>query len=171
MSWPTRNNLYKTAPITTKATSQTIKKKRESRVITSEGGKKLVQITIDTDGSRGDKTGTVIATDQHPFWSEDQGHWFNAKDLHTGMRVRTSYGDKLEILSTSTYHRSNQRVHNLSIDGIRTYHVAVAALNILVHNGPLRPDNCAWGIGTGRAPDAKSKKNPPTREPTRTAML
>ncbi|WP_152990756.1 polymorphic toxin-type HINT domain-containing protein [Sphaerimonospora mesophila] len=121
-------------------------------LITSEGDKNLIQITIDTDGPRGDQTGTVIATDSHPFWSEDQGHWFNAKDLRPGMRVLTSDGgDGLAVLSTSTYHRSNQRVYNLTVRGLHTYHVAVEDTNVLVHNSNcFSLDQLA---AAGRAPD------------------
>lgn len=67
-------------------------------LITSEGDENLVEITIDTDGPHGDKTGIVIATDNHPLWLEDQAHWFNAKDLRAGMLVRTSaHGDGLAV--------------------------------------------------------------------------
>src|SRR5437868_8506058 len=37
-------------------------------LITSKGAKNLVQITIDIDGQRGDKTGIIIATGTHLFW-------------------------------------------------------------------------------------------------------
>ncbi|MFC0864196.1 polymorphic toxin-type HINT domain-containing protein, partial [Sphaerimonospora cavernae] len=103
-------------------------------LITGQGEKNLVQITVDTDGPRGDKTGTVIATDQHPFWSEDQGHWFNAKDLQPGMRLSTLGGDTLEILDLNSYHQDGQRVYNLTIGGIHAYHVLAGNQAVLVHN-------------------------------------
>ncbi|SDI59524.1 Pretoxin HINT domain-containing protein [Sinosporangium album] len=37
-------------------------------LITSKSAKNLVRITVDTDGERGDSTGAIIATDNHPFW-------------------------------------------------------------------------------------------------------
>ncbi len=57
------------------------------------------------------------------------------------MRVLTSDGgDGLAVLSASTYHRSSQRVHNLTIDGTHTYHVTVGDANVLVHNAtPCMP--------------------------------
>jgi Pretoxin HINT domain len=50
-------------------------------LITGEGDKDIVQITVDTDGDKGNRTGTVIATAGHPFWVDDFGGWIDAGDL------------------------------------------------------------------------------------------
>lgn len=103
-------------------------------LITSRGDKNLVQITVDTDGTQGNATGVVIATDRHPFWSSDQRHWFNASALRPGMRLLTPNSATVEVLAIRQYHQADQRVHNLTIASTHTYHVAVGDIDALVHN-------------------------------------
>uniref|UniRef100_UPI0035AB9FBA polymorphic toxin-type HINT domain-containing protein n=1 Tax=Streptomyces geysiriensis TaxID=68207 RepID=UPI0035AB9FBA len=57
-----------TDPKTGKTTVQTV-----TAEIKGKGAKRLVRVTIDTDGDEGDKTASVIATDGHPFWVETLG--------------------------------------------------------------------------------------------------
>ncbi|MGV9774296.1 polymorphic toxin-type HINT domain-containing protein [Streptosporangium sp. NPDC003464] len=54
-------------------------------LITGEDDKNLVQITVDTDGKKGGKSGLVIATEIHPFWVTALRKWIDAKDLKPGM--------------------------------------------------------------------------------------
>ncbi|MEU8271910.1 RHS repeat-associated core domain-containing protein [Sphaerisporangium sp. NPDC049002] len=103
-------------------------------LIESQGQKDLVEITVDSDGDKGNAVGTVTATDKHPFWVDDQGHWFNASTLQAGMHLRTATGLSVKVLHLRAYQRANQRVHNLTIQGLRTYHVAVGTTDALVHN-------------------------------------
>ncbi|WP_169514629.1 Hint domain-containing protein [Actinokineospora enzanensis] len=49
-------------------------------VITGEGNKRLVDITIDSGA-------TLTATEGHPFWSATSGHWVAAGQLFPGTRV------------------------------------------------------------------------------------
>ena len=49
--------------------------------ITGEGDKKLVDITIDTNGDRGDDTATITATHNHPFWVPALSEWVDAERL------------------------------------------------------------------------------------------
>ncbi|MGH3389011.1 MAG: polymorphic toxin-type HINT domain-containing protein [Actinomadura sp.] len=53
--------------------------------ITGEGDKRLVQITVDTDGAKGAKSDAITATDGHPFWIPDLGTWLDAGQLRPGM--------------------------------------------------------------------------------------
>ncbi|MEV7908558.1 Hint domain-containing protein, partial [Streptomyces anulatus] len=53
-------------------------------LITSKGVKNLVQITVDTDGAKGDMTGMVIATATHPFWLPELREWRTAEELRQG---------------------------------------------------------------------------------------
>ncbi len=103
-------------------------------LITGEGDKHLVQITVDTDGDQGDKSGLVIATDGHPFWVAELGQWVDAKHLDPGMWLRTSAGTYVQVESIKKWTAHHQRVHNLTIADLHTYYVLTGAAPVLVHN-------------------------------------
>jgi hypothetical protein len=107
--------------------------------ITSSGIKELVEVTVDIDGADGDKTATVVATAEHPFWVDDQGRWLNADALTPGNDLLTADGERVEVLSTERRTESH-RVHNLTINGVHTYHVQAGTKSVLVHNTP--PGGC-----------------------------
>ncbi|MFC5748433.1 RHS repeat-associated core domain-containing protein [Actinomadura rugatobispora] len=107
--------------------------RRVTALIPGEGTKNLVKITIDTDGTRGDKTGTITATDEHPFWVEGNRGWTKAIDLKPGMWLRTSAGTHVQITATKTWKQS-RRVHNLTVEIDHTYHVQGGERSVLVHN-------------------------------------
>ncbi|MCX5077958.1 polymorphic toxin-type HINT domain-containing protein [Streptomyces sp. NBC_00424] len=46
-----------------------------THLITGEGDKNLRELTVDTDGAAGQATGTITATDIHPFWVENRHTW------------------------------------------------------------------------------------------------
>ncbi len=102
-------------------------------LIIGEGDKNIVEITFDTDGDRGNRTGTVVATDGHPFWVDDFGGWIDAADLKPGDIARTPDGQLLTVVRAHGY-TAHRRVHNLTIDGIHTYYVTAGDRDILVHN-------------------------------------
>ncbi|MFE6614018.1 polymorphic toxin-type HINT domain-containing protein [Amycolatopsis sp. NPDC057786] len=102
-------------------------------LITGSGQKDLVDITIDTDGDAGDATGTIVATDGHPFWNDSSRTWTDAEDLTAGERLRTPDGRSLAITATRQ-RTAPQTVHNLSITGINTYYVVAGEAPVLVHN-------------------------------------
>jgi hypothetical protein len=78
-------------------------------LITGEGDKKLVDITVDTDRDGGHATGTITATDNHPFWVEDFGGWIDAGNLHPGDLLRTSSGTYVQITAIRTLNRTQTR--------------------------------------------------------------
>ncbi|RCG29633.1 hypothetical protein DQ384_18760 [Sphaerisporangium album] len=102
----------------------------------SQGEKYLYEIVLHT-GHAG--VAGVTATDRHPFWVEEQGHWLNASDLRPGMLLRTAEGETAEVTVVRAHHRADQRVHNLTIDGVPTYFVTAGGEDILVHNGSCLP--------------------------------
>ncbi|WP_218015778.1 polymorphic toxin-type HINT domain-containing protein, partial [Saccharomonospora azurea] len=108
--------------------------------ITSSGIKELVEITVDIDGADGDKTTTVVATAEHPFWVDDQGRWLNANALTPGNDLRSADGDQFQVLSLESRTES-RRVHNLTINGVHTYYAVASDVGVLAHNssGP-----CDW---------------------------
>jgi RHS repeat-associated protein len=102
--------------------------------ISSQGPKDLVQVTVDTDGPHGNKTGRVTATDEHPFWvTGTLPRWTPAKDLRPGMELRTSTSTRVQITGIKTW-AQNQRVHNLTISTDHTFHVQTGSAAVLVHN-------------------------------------
>ncbi|WP_440099377.1 polymorphic toxin-type HINT domain-containing protein [Streptosporangium sp. H16] len=112
-------------------------------LLTSEGGKNLVQLTVDTDGARGDATGVIIATAEHPFWTDETRRWRPAGELRPGQWLRTSTGAQVRVSAVARWSTSDQRVHNLTVDGIHTYHVSAGTQHVLVHNAGPCPKN-AW---------------------------
>ncbi|GAA0829120.1 hypothetical protein GCM10009525_27440 [Streptosporangium amethystogenes subsp. fukuiense] len=105
-------------------------------LITSKGVKDLVQVTVDTDGAKGDQTGAVIATDNHPFWVPELREWRAAGELRQGQWLRTGTGSYIQVTNITRWTVADQRVHNLTVDGLHTYHVAVGTSDVLVHNAP-----------------------------------
>ncbi|GII61187.1 hypothetical protein Skr01_12720 [Sphaerisporangium krabiense] len=107
-------------------------------LITGTGEKTLVEITVDIDGRRGDRTDEITATAGHPFWLPELRQWLPAGELQPGAWLQTSAGTWVQVstVKTSTRH---QRVHNLTIEGLHTYHVVAGDQAVLVHNdGPGR---------------------------------
>ncbi|GAA0484539.1 hypothetical protein Ade02nite_87750 [Paractinoplanes deccanensis] len=114
-------------------------------LIAGEGEKHLVDVTVEADGA----DATVTATDGHPFWVEDTRRWTAAKDLRTGQRVRTDTGAAVTIVALRPY-TERERVYNLSVDGLHTYHVLAGKTPVLVHN-------CSTAIRSVRAKVAQMK--------------
>ncbi|MGO1055272.1 polymorphic toxin-type HINT domain-containing protein [Crossiella sp. CA198] len=101
--------------------------------VTTESVKRLVTVTVDTDGDRGEATGSVVATDNHPFWVDNQGRWVHAGELKFGDQVLDASGARAAVMST-TERLAIQRVHNLTVDGIHTYYVVAGKAPLLAHN-------------------------------------
>jgi hypothetical protein len=101
--------------------------------ITGAGDKKLVDLTIDTDGDRGDKTATITATNKHPFWVPSLSEWVDAEKLSPQQWLRTSAGTHVQS-SAIRHHAANARVHNLTVADTHTYYVIAGSAPILVHN-------------------------------------
>ncbi|MFD5937270.1 polymorphic toxin-type HINT domain-containing protein, partial [Streptomyces sp. NPDC060333] len=113
-----------------------------THLIVGEGDKNLRELTIDTDGTAGQATGTITATDIHPFWVENRHTWVDAADLKTGDRLRTPEGELKELIGLRAW-TERIRVHNLTVDDLHTYYVLAGATPVLVHN-----------CGVGSADDA-----------------
>ncbi len=101
--------------------------------IVGSGRKNLVAVTVDNDGDAGDETGTVVATDGHPFWSDDRKRWINADSLVGGQRLQVAGGPPV-VITAARHHVAQKTVHNLAIDDIHTYYVLAGTSPVLVHN-------------------------------------
>ncbi len=111
-------------------------------LITSEGAKNLVDITITVDG----KSDVLTATDEHPFWLPKRQTWLNAGDLRPGMWLQTSAGTYVQV-SAVEHRTATRRVHNLTVEDFHTYHVVAGGQAILVHNdAPRYTDEECWAI-------------------------
>ncbi|MFF3432007.1 polymorphic toxin-type HINT domain-containing protein [Streptomyces sp. NPDC002602] len=104
-----------------------------THLIVGEGDKNLRELTVDTDGEAGQATGTITATDIHPFWVENRHTWVNAADLKTGDRLRTPEGELKELIGIRAW-TERMRVHNLTVDDLHTYYVLAGETPVLVHN-------------------------------------
>jgi len=116
-------------------------------LIVGDGEKQLVDIYTDSGG------GTLIATEGHPFWVDDQGRWIDAGELGPGDRLLLVDGTTVAV-SEIRDRTAVQRVHNLTIAGIHTYYVEVGDSPVLVHNakGCLSPNQMNQVIRKGNAP-------------------
>jgi len=97
-----------------------------SRLITGHGDKTLIDVEIDG--------GTVTATDHHPFWVDSNGEWVDAEDLQPGDYLLDDNGVTLLVDDITICQVTDQTVHNLTIDDLHTYFVAVGDQEVLVHN-------------------------------------
>ncbi|MFE5502725.1 polymorphic toxin-type HINT domain-containing protein [Amycolatopsis japonica] len=126
-------------------------------LIPGQGLKELVRITVDTDGDRGDATGTVTATDEHPFWVADTGRWTDAEDLDRGNLLRAPDGRLLEVVAVREW-TQRQQVHNLTVEGLHTYYVLAGGAPVLVHNSSCPTLDLDRASGSGRKPDPKDAR-------------
>lgn len=129
-------------------------------LITGNGHKNLVDLTIDTDGPHGDTTDTLTATADHPFWVPALRKWLPAAELQPGMWLQTAAGTYVQITAL-TKRSTVQRVHNLTVDGLHTYHVVAGDQAVLVHNdspGRSNPDDvCSRGPYAEESIPARNK--------------
>ncbi|MFD5905604.1 ricin-type beta-trefoil lectin domain protein [Streptomyces microflavus] len=108
--------------------------------IKGEGIKRLVKVTIDTDGEHGSKTAEVTATDGHPFWVPELDKWIDATDLQSGQWLHTGSGTQVQITAVERWTSSGATVHNLTVGNTHTYYVSAGTAPVLVHNCGNRGD-------------------------------
>ncbi|MEV4811809.1 DNRLRE domain-containing protein [Micromonospora avicenniae] len=97
------------------------------------GVKKLITFTVDVDGKDGSKTASITSTDAHLVWLPDAGTWAKAEQLKPGMWLQTAAGTWVQVTAVErTTHQ--ERVHNLTVNGVHTYYVLAGSTPVLVHN-------------------------------------
>ncbi|MFS8201938.1 SpvB/TcaC N-terminal domain-containing protein [Streptomyces sp. CWNU-52B] len=119
-----------------------------THLITGQGEKDLVRVTLDVDGDKGERTASVTATDEHPFWVEALGRWLDAEDLEPGMWLRTSAGTHVQITAVKAWTARDEQVHNLTVADLHTFYVVAGTEQLLVHNSCVNGD----------APNVKGKQ-------------
>jgi hypothetical protein len=105
----------------------------------------LIAITIQANTPGGVQTGTVTATNGHPFWVTNPGHWTNADHLTPNQQLHTPTNQPATILATHT-HTATLTAYNLTI---HTYYVLAGSTPVLVHNS----GGGACGVGNFGAGD------------------
>ncbi|HEU5156106.1 MAG TPA: RHS repeat-associated core domain-containing protein [Streptosporangiaceae bacterium] len=109
---------------------------RTQRVIATFSGASydhLVQITIDTDGTRGHKTGVIVATEHHLFWNPRRHQWLRADQLALGSILRTPDKVSLDVIRAIPY-PGHPQVHDLTVADAHTFYVEAGTRPVLVHN-------------------------------------
>ncbi|MEU7900306.1 LamG-like jellyroll fold domain-containing protein [Nonomuraea sp. NPDC049152] len=107
--------------------------KQVTHLIVGAGAKDLVEISLFTSNEESAQGSSVTATAGHPFWVPSLREWIDAGDLRPGQWLQTSAGTWVQVDSVRRW-TASQRVYNLSVADIHTYHVAVGDANVLVHN-------------------------------------
>ncbi|WP_326551566.1 putative adhesin [Micromonospora sp. NBC_01813] len=118
-------------------------------LIVGTGEKNLVEVTVDLDGADGDQTGTITATDNHPFWVESINRWVDAADLKPGYAFETADHRPATVAGIRTW-TEYETVHNLTVDTLHTYYVIAGDKPLLVHNcGSGNAEATLASSGTG----------------------
>lgn len=110
----------------------------------------LVQVTVDTDGKRGNRTGVVIATEHHLFWNPTNHTWVRADQLKADLTLRAPNGEALRVVQARRY-PGHPIVRDLTVSDVHTYYVEAGATPVLVHNcggwidGHSPSCRCAYG--------------------------
>ncbi|WP_081748840.1 polymorphic toxin-type HINT domain-containing protein [Nocardiopsis sp. CNT312] len=87
----------------------------------------------------------------HPFWVPELQEWVDAIDLAPGMWLQTSAGTWVQVSAVGAWTQP-ATVHNLTVQGVHTYHAAVGETDALTHNcgGGLNEDDLAAQARTAR---------------------
>ncbi|MEV0402595.1 RHS repeat-associated core domain-containing protein [Actinoallomurus sp. NPDC050550] len=110
--------------------------RRVDTVITGEGTKRLVTITVATrHGTR-----SLTATDNHPFWVTDLGAWVDAARLRPGMWLQTASGARVQVSAIDVHTVRHAEVRNLTVAGTHTYFADAGGTDVLVHNQNELPE-------------------------------
>lgn len=117
-------------------------------LITGQGQKDLVDVTVRTD----DGTATVTATEGHPFWIDDIEAWATAGQLEPGAWLRTSAGTRVQVSAVKAWTAQDRTVHNLTVGDLHTFFVLAGGTPVLVHNA----NGCGvWKSEFDRLPKGK----------------
>ncbi|WP_394613685.1 LamG-like jellyroll fold domain-containing protein [Lentzea sp. JNUCC 0626] len=91
--------------------------------------RELYEITVSTDSG----TGSMVATDEHPFWVSSLNEWKHAEDLKPGYTFTTADNRPATVTGTRSFSRA-QLVYNFTVDGLHTYFVQAGQVDVLTHN-------------------------------------
>ncbi|MGW7380053.1 polymorphic toxin-type HINT domain-containing protein [Streptomyces sp. NPDC054794] len=108
-------------------------KRKGSRTVTAQLvhlDNDLVEVVISTDN---DRTATLHATSNHPFWDETVHAWVPAGSLRPGHTLNTARDGHVKVVGV--HERSGEAdMYNLTVEQLHTYYVVAGGTPILVHN-------------------------------------
>ncbi|MCM4082476.1 TreTu family toxin [Paractinoplanes hotanensis] len=102
-------------------------------LITGQGIKHLVDISIDEDADPTTTPAVITATDEHPFWVPARNAWLPAKELAAGTELQ-AFGGKPVSVTAVDPRTETTTVYNLTVADIHTYYVMAGKVPVLVHN-------------------------------------
>ncbi|WP_130345884.1 RHS repeat-associated core domain-containing protein [Herbihabitans rhizosphaerae] len=92
--------------------------------------------------------GIVVSTEDHPYWNATDRRWQRADQLTPGDALRAPDGKPVRVKGVRAGTTRLGTAYNLTVDELRTYHVLVGDIPILVHN--TCPRNAQWGVSDYR---------------------
>ncbi|MFD5566344.1 polymorphic toxin-type HINT domain-containing protein [Kitasatospora griseola] len=107
-------------------------------------------------------TGTITATDHHPFWSQTANNWVYASGLVRGTLLRTPDGTTAQVTAVR-YREAWQTTYNLTVHDLNTYYVQAGTAAVLVHNKnkpPVMPNIVKFAIQKLLAGQLPQRRNP-----------
>ncbi|MFI1017525.1 polymorphic toxin-type HINT domain-containing protein [Streptomyces sp. NPDC020965] len=127
--------------LATDPTTGKTSKQKVTDTIVGKGEKRLVELTVDTDGPKGTATDKLTATVGHPFWVPSLKKWLKAGELKPGQWLQTGAGSRVQLDAVRAW-TQQAAVYNLTVDRAHTYHVLAGTTPVLVHNcGPGNVSN------------------------------
>ncbi|MEV6451619.1 polymorphic toxin-type HINT domain-containing protein [Streptomyces anulatus] len=97
-----------------------------TRTIHTPNDRNFTELTL-ADGS------TLTSTSRHPYWSESERTWKDARTLSAGETLRTPQNTTATIAHTRDW-RGLQDAYDLTVDDLHTYYVSTGTTDVLVHN-------------------------------------
>ncbi len=86
--------------------------------------------------------GTIVTTEDHPFWNATDGEWQPTQDLDPGDRLRSADGTVVTVAALDRASAYDAAAFDLDVEGVDdTYHVLVGDEAVLVHNSDYY---CKW---------------------------
>jgi RHS repeat-associated protein len=90
------------------------------------------QRTEATVESHGD-SGSIVATDWHPFWVDELHMWVPIGDLVPGEHLHSPDG-RVSVVTAVRHFAQATPVYDLTVDEVHDFYVAAGSAQVLVHN-------------------------------------
>jgi RHS repeat-associated protein len=78
--------------------------------------------------------GTVVTTEDHPFWNATDHAWQRADELDVGDSLLGASGNDVTVTASIDERQSSGTAYNLTVEDVHTYFVFIGQDPVLVHN-------------------------------------